>query len=614
MAVLRGQPELIVVARSDAALRATARGLMSLAGADTTPLNDICARYGGTLAPLFGLNEDRLLRAAPDRPAFTAGPQLALYYRVDAPPERLPQLADELRGQPLVAAAYVKPPAEPPRLIDPPARAEEPPAATPDFVSRQSYLGPAPEGVDARRAWERSGGRGAGVRIIDVEGAWQLTHEDLTQNQGGVVGGTPFPDVDWRNHGTAVMGVIGGDDNGIGITGICPDANVSAISFNGLGTAQAIVAAANRLQPGDIILIELHRAGPRHNFETRDDQDGYIAIEWWPDDFDAIQFATRVRQVVVVEAAGNGSQDLYDPLYDARPAEFPENWINPFRRGDADSGAVLVGAGAPPPGTHGEDHGPDRSRLSFSNFGPVDAQGWGRAVTTCGYGDLQGGNNEDLWYTNSFSGTSSASPIIVGTLACVQGRRRAVNLPVLTSRGARDLLRRTGSFQQDAPGRPSTQRIGSRPDLRALMDDIESEATKLLKDAKDKESTKETHEKPKERSKEYKDKDKEVKDFEKDPHRELMKVPVELGHGGIGPGEGVVHVAARLAGLEQTVARLVHFIDPSLRPDLSVSALRNEEQPDRDDNVRALSARLRRNAEEAKAAKDGKDLEKPSER
>ena len=48
-----------------------------------------------------------------------------------------------------------------------------------------------------------------------------------------------------------------------------------------------------------------------------------------------------------------------------------------------------------PPGTHGRNHGADRSRLDFSNYGAlIDAQGWGREVTTCGYGDLQGGANE----------------------------------------------------------------------------------------------------------------------------------------------------------------------------------------------------------------------------
>jgi hypothetical protein len=133
----------------------------------------------------------------------------------------------------------------------------------------------------------------------------------------------------------------------------------------------------------------------------------------------------------------------------------------------------MVGAGAPPPGTHGKDHGADRSRLAFSNYGAaVDAQGWGREVTTTGYGDLQGGGNEELWYTDRFSGTSSASPIVVGALGCVQGFLRAAGKSPLTAAAARDLLRSTGSPQQDGPNGPASQRIGNRPDLRQMIDSL----------------------------------------------------------------------------------------------------------------------------------------------
>ncbi|RKH88714.1 hypothetical protein D7Y13_41260, partial [Corallococcus praedator] len=233
-----------------------------------------------------------------------------------------------------------------------------------------------------------------------------------------------------------------------------------------LGSGGAIRRAADLLGAGDVILIELHRPGP---LATGVGQEGFIAIEWWPDDYDAIQYATS-RGVIVVEAAGNGAQDLDAPAYDVPQPGFPPGWSNPFRRGARDSGAILAGAGAPPRGTHGHDHGPDRSRLDFSNFGAaVDAQGWGREVTTTGYGDLQGGGNEDLWYTDGFSGTSSASPIVVGALSCLQGVRRAQSTALMTPMEARALLRSTGSPQQDAPGRPASQRIGNRPDLRQLL-------------------------------------------------------------------------------------------------------------------------------------------------
>jgi hypothetical protein len=465
-----GESELIVVAKPAAGLRAAPAGtLESVARAEVTPLNRILERHEAIIRPLFGASEDRLMleSAQGEEPTM---PNFSVYYRVDAPEPRLKEIARELGEIEAVEAAYVKPPAEPPLINEMVPAAVEAPPTTPNLTSRQMYLGPASSGIDARHAWTLRGGRGAGVRIIDIEGAWRFSHEDLTQNQGGVVGGAPSTDLGWRNHGTAVIGVFGADGNGFGVTGICPEANVSAISiFGGMGSAPAIRNAVNRLQAGDIILLELHRAGPRNNFQNRLDQNGYIAIEWWPDDFDAILFATR-RGILVVEAAGNGAQNLDDAIYNTPGPGFPAGWTNPFNRANRDSGAILVGAGAPPPGTHSRSHGPDRSRLDFSNHGSaVDVQGWGREVTTCGYGDLQGGGNEDFWYTDQFSGTSSASPIVVGTLGCLQGILRARGITPLTPARARKMLRATGSPQQDAPGRPSSQRIGNRPDLRALL-------------------------------------------------------------------------------------------------------------------------------------------------
>jgi hypothetical protein len=453
--------ELVVVLKREARLRANAAGIESLAGVDVAPLQQALDTAGARMQPLFDANEERLEKAA----AALSAPPLHRYYRVLASDDVLDALASQLAASPLVEAAYVKPLAKPAALNDMQPKAQPAPAVTPDFGARQRYLDPAPGGVDARFAWTVPGGRGVGVRIIDVEAGWNFAHEDLLQNQGGVVAGTPLTAPDFVNHGTASIGVFSGD--GVGVTGICREASVSAIAATGtMTTAAAIQSAADRLAAGDIILVELELAGPRYNAATGS---GNIALEWWPDNYDAIRYATN-KGVIVVEVAGNGFENLDHPAYDTPMAGFPPGWSNPFRRGARDSGAILVGAGVPPPGTHGSSWGPDRSRLDFSNYGSaVDVQAWGLDVTTTGYGDLQGGSNANLWYTDRFAGTSSAAAIVAGVIGCVQGVRRAQGAAPLTPSQARALLRTTGSPQQDAAPFPATQRIGNRPDLRQML-------------------------------------------------------------------------------------------------------------------------------------------------
>lgn len=452
-----------------------------------SPLGGAGALPGGAHGSLFGLT-----------PSSTSEPgELARFHYVKVDDASAEKLVEELKKSELVEAAYIKPavglPLAPPRPGAEYASMSEAvrervaarratstlvpqPPQVRDYAERQGYLEKAPGGVDARFAWSLLGGKGTDVRVIDIEGGWTFSHVDLRMNSGGVLGGTSLGGAEWTHHGTAVLGEIGGDENLYGVVGIAPEARLSAVSHTldsdpYWGSARAIQYAAGLLSRGDILLLEMHRPGPRYNYEDRDDQKGYIAVEWWPDDFLAIQFAVA-RGIIVVEAAGNGDQNFDDPFYDTPDPYFPPSWRNPLG-GAIDSGAVMVGAGAPPPGTHERDNGPDRSRLYFSNYGRrVDCQAWGLEVTTTGYGDLYGYNenlSEDYWYTDTFGGTSSASPIVAGVIASLQGiakKRGQLLLPL----PARALLRSQGTPQTDGPsGTANDCHIGVRPDLRKLV-------------------------------------------------------------------------------------------------------------------------------------------------
>jgi subtilisin family serine protease len=371
-----------------------------------------------------------------------------LRVRADGP-DAARGLAARLAADPAVEQAFVEPEISLP-VIDArlsaaaPRGGESCPITTPSFESYQGYLGPAPHGIDAPAAWRR-GHRGAGVWFADIEGGWNAAHEDLPGSRITHVGGRSMDEPSWRAHGTAVLGEVVGRDNGKGVVGIAPDVErVFTSSIDGQSVAGAIDAAARELRPGDVLLIELQGVGPRGR---------YLPVEHWDDVFDAIKAATD-RGVVVIEAAGNGGEDLDHRAYGGK-----------FDRARRDSGAIMVGAGGPP-----RRGFTDRARLDFSNYGGrVDVQGWGRKVATLDYGDLQAcaGPERERHYTGEFSGTSSASPIVAGAAVLLQGIARESGA-VLAPAALRRLLRETGTPQAGDTRRA----IGPRPDLEQAIREL----------------------------------------------------------------------------------------------------------------------------------------------
>jgi len=500
--------EIILIARPGAGIKIKNNSLVSNANFDVSLFNEMLAKNGVAIEPLFGVNEEQLLAEIGFYESQgVAIPNLSVFYRIEVPPSHAEEIFQALSSMNFIENVYVKPPAEPAWLDIPDTNmkaddATYVPDITPDFSVHQIYLEEAPIGVDAKYAWGIIGGNGSGITLADIESGWNFSHEDLVHNKLGVIYGSNADNPNDRIHGTDVIGVLGGDNNEIGIKGICHGASIAAIAVTDndyINTSKAIKWAADYLKPGDILILELHRAGPRYpkNPKNPRTQYGYIPIEWWPCDYAAIQYATA-KNIIVVEAAGNGGQSLDDDIYSQPPENSCGPWKNPFNIENLGSGAVIVGAGSVQAGTHGrnislfsnEPH-EDRARCFFSNYGKrIDTQAYGVEVTTTGdFGypgyELQKGDDPNRWYTNGFPGTSSATPIVAGVIACVQGIIIANKKEPLTPAQVRNLLRSTGSPQEDGlsfdlpahyadfgskyPRRAKSQRIGTRPNLKELV-------------------------------------------------------------------------------------------------------------------------------------------------
>ena len=404
-------------------------------------------QVGLRLQPLFSrpraeLTADRIAAAAESD---FQPPDLGRWLRFEVPAGMtMEQALARLRALPVVETAYAWPKAVP---------ASAGASVTPSFVSKQGYLEGIPTGLGIKEIWKFNGGKGQNVLIADVEGDWNVKHEDLARAKAKNIDGELAGGV-WYPHGTAVLGILVGAKNGFGITGIAHRARVKMFSIYRQvddgplldNVPDAINRAAAALSPGDVILLEVQYSGLKRSSD-------YIPVEYFDADFEAIRAATA-KGIVVVEAAGNGSQNLDAKRYgDA---------FNRKVRGD--SRAIMVGAGAPPDSYH-----LDRARLLFSNYGSrVDIQCWGERVTTSGYGDLYSSGGVNYHYTDSFNGTSSASALTAASVACLQGiARNALGKP-LKPRKLRKILIKTGLPQQGN----TKQHIGPRPDLEKAAQKI----------------------------------------------------------------------------------------------------------------------------------------------
>jgi serine protease len=379
-----------------------------------------------------------------------ASPKVSLtsFWRIDSRTlsnEQIDELVKSLNELPEVSIAYREMSVSDP-VVDP----------TDDiYYDLQGYLDSAPQGIDAKWAWTILNGNGKGVGVIDLEQGWFQNHEDLIEkhptlifndNRDGI--GTYKGD-----HGTAVLGELVGVDNNLGILGIAHGvtsvrmvSHYEAASNTALHVADAVLAAITNMSAGDVLLLEVQRGDPPLPTET--DFADFIAIQ------------TAVNNgIIVIEAGGNGSVDL-------------DTWQNPWssnhttlNRNSPDfleSNAIMVGAAVSTV---------PHNRAGFSNFGSrVDCYGWGENVTTAGYGNLDPGTGDNTTYTNTFSGTSSASPIVTGAALILQSLNESHHAIRLTPSQMRVLLSDQSTGTPQGPNVAGN--IGVMPNLKAIVDSL----------------------------------------------------------------------------------------------------------------------------------------------
>ncbi|WP_430827365.1 S8 family peptidase [Chryseobacterium indologenes] len=326
--------------------------------------------------------------------------------------------------------------------------------ATPDLENLQTYLNDNP-GINAKYAWSR-GITGQNIRIRDVEYGFYKTHEMLVnqnsiQLEPGYSPNSGLSNNNYRDHGTAVVSILGSVKDNIGLTGAVYNASEikgymewTTVGYN---RAAAVSRSINASQAGDIILYEMQTGG-------KDGQ--YCPAEYDKVIWDLTKAATD-SGIIILAAAGNGNQNLDDPFY-----------ASYMSRGN--SGAIIVGAGSPNT-TH--------SKLSFSTYGNrVDVQGWGSSVLAAGYGSYAKYDNDNNRTYNYFSGTSSATPTVASAAVLIQSYYRQTTGQYLSPAAMKNLLISTGIPQG---GTVANQKIGPLPNVKNAILQLEGKSATAVK-------------------------------------------------------------------------------------------------------------------------------------
>ena len=302
--------------------------------------------------------------------------------------------------------------------------------------------------------------RGDGIQIGIVDDGLQVSHPDLAGNVNTAIDWDfngndpdPSPNLNLDTHGTCVAGIAGAvGNNGLGVTGVAFAAKLVGLRLLGAPDSDAQDAAAI-LHSNAVIQVKNNSWGAY-------DGDGHLEGAGPLLNAAFEQAATQGRNglgTVLVFAGGNGRPYGEDANYD----------------GFANSRFVIAVGACSDQGQQASYSEPGACLLvcAPSSSGSWICSGGRQSITTT---DLMGDNGDnylgaycelsDRDYTQEFTGTSAATPIVSGVVALVLEAN-----PRLSYRDVAEILMRSATrispadsdWQVNAAGIPHNHKFGA---------------------------------------------------------------------------------------------------------------------------------------------------------
>lgn len=341
----------------------------------------------------------------------------------------------------------------------------------PDLSPSQNYL----QNFSIDQA-HRDGFWGQGTSLIDIEYHWNESHLDLNLNDNHFINSSLCQQAlrnplcpSWTAHGTAIAGILRGQNNEHGILGIAPEAKLQLYSLQNHNLADALIDILLEIENGTLpsgstLLVQTQYPGAHNGIRIGNNSRGYLPAEVIPIHFELFELLSAFG-ITVIQSAGNGASSLDEE----------DNYL-PFHinLSEQSSQAIMVAS----------SNGRLQEKTDFTNCGQrIDFFAQGTTITTSSYPVEEGlyewiennnlpnflNDDYDNYYINNFSGTSASSAIIAGIVNLMQNKvkERLGSKRSLMPFKVKEIMRESGrAIQGDCS-------IGRRPQLENIFQDLD---------------------------------------------------------------------------------------------------------------------------------------------